>query len=259
MNWIGIITTLLTWVNVLICLLLIFVVLLQRPKTEGLGAAFGGDTASNIFGAQTTNVLANLTRWLGGLFLGLCLVIAILGTIDPTRKTAVADFVNQRAAEKKAAEEKKKAEDAAKVNAANIQDPKANATPAQGVNPPSADQGSPLPTAPAAIPPGTPANPSAVTPPAAVPNQPSPIEATTPAPGSPKAGEAPPAAGPTSASPAPAPAPAKAEDAKPAEPTAPSSTPAPPVTPTPAPAPTAVPAATQTPAPSPAPEGPKAQ
>ena len=64
MNWIGIVTTLLTVVNILVCLLLIFVVLLQRPKNEGLGAAFGGDTASNIFGAQTTNVLANITRWL---------------------------------------------------------------------------------------------------------------------------------------------------------------------------------------------------
>src|SRR5678816_2035889 len=113
MNWIGIITTLLTVVNILICLLLIFVVLLQRPKNEGLGAAFGGDTASNIFGAQTTNVLANLTRWLGGLFLGICLIIAVLGTIDPTRKSAITDFVNQRAAEKKAAEEQKKAQEAA--------------------------------------------------------------------------------------------------------------------------------------------------
>src|SRR5687767_13277147 len=115
MHWIGYITTFLTVINILVCLLLIFVVLLQRPKTEGLGAAFGGDTASNIFGAQTTNVLANLTRWLGGLFLGICLIIAILGTVDPTRKSAVSDYVNQKAAEKKAAEEKAKADEAAKA------------------------------------------------------------------------------------------------------------------------------------------------
>ena len=76
MNWIGIITKLLTAVNVIVCVLIILLVLLQRPKNEGLGAAFGGDTASNLFGAQTTNVLATLTRWLGGTFLFLCLLIA---------------------------------------------------------------------------------------------------------------------------------------------------------------------------------------
>ena len=86
MNWISIITKLLTAVDVIVCVLLILLVLLQRPKNEGLGAAFGGDTASNLFGAQTTNVLANLTRWLGGIFLGLCLTIAILGTFDKDRK-----------------------------------------------------------------------------------------------------------------------------------------------------------------------------
>src|SRR5687767_5301665 len=120
MHWIGYITTFLTVINILVCLLLIFVVLLQRPKNEGLGAAFGGDTASNIFGAQTTNVLANLTRWLGGLFLGLCLIIAVLGTIDPTRKSAVADYVNQKAAEKQAEAERLKSEEAAKKASENL-------------------------------------------------------------------------------------------------------------------------------------------
>src|SRR5688572_7626722 len=121
MNWIGIVTTLLTVVNILVCLLLIFVVLLQRPKNEGLGAAFGGDTASNIFGAQTTNVLANITRWLGGIFLGLCFIIAILGTVNPERKSLTTAFVQQKAAEKEAAAAQKKAEEAAKEAAAKAQ------------------------------------------------------------------------------------------------------------------------------------------
>ena len=40
-TFLGIITKLLIAVNVLVCFLLIFVVLMQRPKNEGLGAAFG--------------------------------------------------------------------------------------------------------------------------------------------------------------------------------------------------------------------------
>jgi preprotein translocase subunit SecG len=55
---------------VIVSLLIILLVLMQRPKNEGLGAAFGGGMTENIFGAQTTNVLQTLTRNLGiGFFL----------------------------------------------------------------------------------------------------------------------------------------------------------------------------------------------
>ena len=50
MNWIGILISLLKVLTVIVSILIVFLVLLQRPKNEGLGAAFGGDTASNIFG-----------------------------------------------------------------------------------------------------------------------------------------------------------------------------------------------------------------
>ena len=40
--------------HIIVCLLLVLVVLMQLPRSEGLGAAFGGATAENIFGAQTT-------------------------------------------------------------------------------------------------------------------------------------------------------------------------------------------------------------
>ena len=46
---------------VLIALLMVLVILMQRPKSEGLGAAFGGAVTENIFGAQTTNVLVKFT------------------------------------------------------------------------------------------------------------------------------------------------------------------------------------------------------
>jgi len=65
-------------INLVVCVLLILVVLMQRPKSEGLGAAFGGGMTENLFGAQTTTVLTNITRWLGGILLGLCLILSVL-------------------------------------------------------------------------------------------------------------------------------------------------------------------------------------
>src|SRR5256886_17523951 len=52
----------------LVAVLMMLVILMQRPKSEGLGAAFGGGVTENIFGAQTTNVLAKFTTWLAGIF-----------------------------------------------------------------------------------------------------------------------------------------------------------------------------------------------
>src|SRR5438477_13079350 len=63
---------------VLVALLMVFVILMQRPKSEGLGAAFGGAVTENIFGAQTTNVLVKFTGWLAGTFFVLTFVLSIL-------------------------------------------------------------------------------------------------------------------------------------------------------------------------------------
>jgi preprotein translocase subunit SecG len=62
----------------LVALLMIFVILMQRPKSEGLGAAFGGAVTENIFGAQTTNVLVKFTGWLAGIFFALTFFLSIL-------------------------------------------------------------------------------------------------------------------------------------------------------------------------------------
>ena len=64
--------------HVLVCLLMVVVVLMQRPKNEGLGAAFGGGMTENIFGAQTTHVLQKFTVWLGIVFFALTLLLAII-------------------------------------------------------------------------------------------------------------------------------------------------------------------------------------
>ena len=65
-------------IHVLVSLLIILLVLMQRPKNEGLGAAFGGGATDQLFGAQTTNVLQTITRWLGGMFFALTLLLSIL-------------------------------------------------------------------------------------------------------------------------------------------------------------------------------------
>jgi preprotein translocase subunit SecG len=59
-------------------LLMMLVILMQRPKSEGLGAAFGGGVTENIFGAQTTNVLTKVTGWLAAIFFLLTFVLSIL-------------------------------------------------------------------------------------------------------------------------------------------------------------------------------------
>src|SRR5437763_15687172 len=65
-------------VYVFVALLMILVILMQRPKSEGLGAAFGGGVTENIFGAQTTNVLTKFTGWLAAIFFLLTFVLSIL-------------------------------------------------------------------------------------------------------------------------------------------------------------------------------------
>ena len=75
--------------HVLVCLLMVVVVLMQRPKNEGLGAAFGGGMTENIFGAQTTHVLQKFTVWLGIVFFALTLLLAILYAKRGTGETVI--------------------------------------------------------------------------------------------------------------------------------------------------------------------------
>jgi preprotein translocase subunit SecG len=63
---------------VCVALLMLLVILMQRPKSEGLGAAFGGGVTENIFGAQTTNVLTKITGWLAAFFFILTFALSIL-------------------------------------------------------------------------------------------------------------------------------------------------------------------------------------
>lgn len=87
-NWLNTSINLLLILFVFNCLLLSLLILMQRPKQEGLGAAFGSGMTDQVFGAQTTSVLQKGTVYLGVLFFVLTMTIAILyskrSANDPT-------------------------------------------------------------------------------------------------------------------------------------------------------------------------------
>ena len=62
----------------IVCLLMILAVLMQRPKQEGLGAAFGGGITDQVWGAQTTNVLQKATVILAITFFVITLILSVL-------------------------------------------------------------------------------------------------------------------------------------------------------------------------------------
>jgi preprotein translocase subunit SecG len=76
-------------IYVLVALLMLLVILMQRPKSEGLGAAFGGGVTENIFGAQTTNVLVKFTAWLAGIFFALTFTLSVLYAHKTSRDTGL--------------------------------------------------------------------------------------------------------------------------------------------------------------------------
>ena len=65
-------------VEVVVCLLLALVVMLQKPKEGGLGGAIGGGMLEASLGADAGNVLIKTTAVLGAIFLLNTLVLARL-------------------------------------------------------------------------------------------------------------------------------------------------------------------------------------
>lgn len=64
--------------HVIASVLLVLLVLMQRPRSEGLGAAFGGAVTDSLFGSGTTDVLTKMTIGLGSFFFAVTLLLAIL-------------------------------------------------------------------------------------------------------------------------------------------------------------------------------------
>jgi len=171
----SIVINILLAINVLVSLLIILIVLMQRPKSEGLGAAFGGGMTENIFGAGTTNALQTITRYLGAIFFFLSLTLSWLYVKQSTHRSTV----QQRLM-------------------APTKVPAPAATPVQdgkGLPTPAVPASSEKPAAPAATPasaPAAPATPAAGSTPAATPAAPAPASKTqTPAPSTPAKDEKP--------------------------------------------------------------------
>ncbi len=65
-------------VEVLCCLLLMGLILLQKSKNEGLGLAFGAGAGESLFGARAGNVLSKATVVLGIVFMANTLLLGVL-------------------------------------------------------------------------------------------------------------------------------------------------------------------------------------
>jgi preprotein translocase subunit SecG len=164
----------LTVLEVLVCLLLTLIILMQRPRQEGLGAAFGGGMMDSLAGAQTTNVLQKATTYLGGALFILSAILAIL-----------VSHQTSGAAGKKSLVPEASSTTAPAAPAAAAPSVPAASEPAKTPVAPAKTPAEPAPAAskPADTKPAAPA-PTATTPPASTP-APAPAPAATPAPAAP--------------------------------------------------------------------------
>jgi preprotein translocase subunit SecG len=78
-------------VEVIVCLMLVLVVLLQKPKEGGLGGAIGGGMLEASLGADAGNVLIKTTIVLGTVFLINTLILARLTSTVHSRSLMHAD------------------------------------------------------------------------------------------------------------------------------------------------------------------------
>jgi preprotein translocase subunit SecG len=65
-------------VEVICCLMLIGLILLQKSKSEGLGLAFGAGAGESLFGARAGNVLSKATVIIGIVFMANSLLLGVL-------------------------------------------------------------------------------------------------------------------------------------------------------------------------------------
>jgi len=80
-----IIKVILIIVEILCCLLLIGVILLQPSKSQGMGMAFGGGMGETLFGSRAGNVMTKITVILSLIFLANTALLGILFTSGDDR------------------------------------------------------------------------------------------------------------------------------------------------------------------------------
>ena len=75
-------------IEVVACLLLIGVILIQKTKGHGMGLAFGAGMGESLFGAQAGNVLTRATVILAVIFLLNTALLALIGWERGTKSVA---------------------------------------------------------------------------------------------------------------------------------------------------------------------------
>jgi preprotein translocase subunit SecG len=80
MFWIDTTIDVLLVIYVIDCFFMGLVIMMQRSKQEGLGAAFGGGFTESIWGAQTSNVLVKATVYAAVIFFAVSICLARLYT-----------------------------------------------------------------------------------------------------------------------------------------------------------------------------------
>ena len=84
-------------IEVIVCLLLAMVVMLQKPKEGGLGGAIGGGMLEASLGADAGSVLIKTTAVLGAIFLVNTLVLARLTSTAHSRSLLADEEANMAA------------------------------------------------------------------------------------------------------------------------------------------------------------------
>ena len=81
MFWTNTFIDILLFIYVIDCAFMGLVIMMQRSKQEGLGAAFGGGFTESVWGAQTSNVLVKATVILAATFFVVSISLARLYTV----------------------------------------------------------------------------------------------------------------------------------------------------------------------------------
>ncbi len=87
-------------VLVIVSILIVLLVLMQRPKQEGLGAAFAQGMMNEIGGAQTANILQKGTTYLGMMFFGISMLLSVLISYDARADRALGEAAAERIGDK---------------------------------------------------------------------------------------------------------------------------------------------------------------
>lgn len=84
--------SLLTLVLILISVFVVFLVLMQKSQSGGMGSAFGGGMAESAFGSDTSNVLTRATIYTTIGFFIIALILYLMYQTNASNKEIGLDF-----------------------------------------------------------------------------------------------------------------------------------------------------------------------